>query len=86
MPASGRPAHQGPKRSAPLPALLPQQPYPAVGVAALPPIPPSYICVLLAMLAGVVSLQLLGATLLEAVAVVETLVATIGVLVWRRGR
>ena len=61
----------------------PNPPVPFVGASALPPIPASYILLLIAMLLGVLALHLQGATLIEAVMVVEVLMGAIAVLVWR---
>jgi hypothetical protein len=58
---------------------------PIAAAAALPPLPGSYIGALLALLAGVIGLQALGATLNEAILVLEALVAAIAFLAWRRG-
>jgi hypothetical protein len=64
----------------------PQVPVPMAAAAALPPLPGNYILVLLTLLAGVIGLQMLGATLNETLVVVQALVAAIGFLAWRQGK
>lgn len=54
--------------------------------AALPPLPGSYLWALLVLLAGVFAFQTLGATLNEAIVVIQGAVAAIGLLVWRQGK
>lgn len=70
---------RAPKRTLNTPATLPGQ--------ALPPIPASYIVAFTAMLTGVVALHVFaGATLIEAVAVIDALIAVLIVLIWRQER
>lgn len=76
-----------PKLPASKAGTVPPPPQPPIAAAAtLPPLPGNYIWALLALLAGVIGLQMLGAKLQEALVVVEALVAAIGFLVWRRGK
>lgn len=67
------------KRTLNTPVALPGQ--------AMPPIPASYIVAFVAMLVGVVALhEFAGATLIEAVAVIDALIAVLIVLIWRQER
>jgi hypothetical protein len=74
-----------PKLPVPAAGATPPPPPPSPAAAAgLPPLPGNYVWALVAMLAGVIGLHLLGATVHEAIAVVEALVVPLGILVWRR--
>lgn len=64
----------------------PQPPVPLVGSAALPPIPASYICTLIALLLGVLALQMQGATLIEAVAATDAIAGVLVFLAWRQSK